>query len=197
MSRKFIVREAKRVVASRWPEVHPAKACFYLSMAVIEAAKRLDEVDLVLQAGTFHWTRVPLSMDDGVVNTHFGYVWEQPSTDAAWDYVMVNGWLPEVHVWAADPRKQHVVDLSTGLLPEACLATTGAPWLMPKPPEFVWEHVKELPKDGIWEPDQTATTFVREMAEAIWSGKSLVDPSGGAKISVVRLGYRVGSYVNR
>lgn len=196
MSKGSIVRAARKTVSEKWPHVNPASACFYLSMAIIEASKRLEGIDLQLQAGTFHWKRVPDHLDDGVVNTHFGYVWETESTDAAWDYVLANGFLPEVHVWTADIRRQQIVDLSTGALPEACGWTTEEPWLTPRPPDFVWDHVKELPKDGRWEPLQTASLFVRELADAVRSEKILLDATGAACLVGGRR-FAVGGYVHR
>jgi hypothetical protein len=99
---------------------------------------------------------MPPELDDGTSPTHFAYEWDPESPVARLARVGMSpvirrgdGWvaasLPEMHVWLGCPRSGEVIDFTVGLWPAACLATIGAQWLAPPPPEYLWTFGAKLP----------------------------------------------------
>lgn len=138
--------------------------CLYLASAVVYEASKVG-LRLVLQAGSAHWRRITSELDDGVVATHFGYTWD-PESDAS-KASMASGHLPEMHCWAADPRRMEIIDLTVGLLPQACEGLGNMPWLAAQPPAHLWRHVERLPGGWVYRVDPVATKFAVECLRRI------------------------------
>jgi hypothetical protein len=122
----------------------------------------------IIQAGSASWPRVPPELDDGVMNTHFSYVWDPDSYAARLALAGVfqaarlggrKGFsLPEMHVWLARPDTRDIIDFTTGLWPEACKLTIGEEWLAPPPPDYLWAD--ELPEGVHYAADRSAIDCV-------------------------------------
>lgn len=153
--KKLIVKEARKFVSKTFPETKGSVAvCLYLTAGVIAAAGRRGH-RLVPQAGTCYWPRVTKKTDNGVEPNVFGYEWS-PSEDAS-RVSMALGGLPEMHVWAGDPKTQEVVDLSTKFFPRQCMKLLEQDWKAPEPPDFFWGPFSELPELCVYQPDEEAT----------------------------------------
>lgn len=163
MDKNEIITEAKALFVKRWPDVNPAAACLYLTIATIAVAQQRG-IRLVLQAGSMHWKCVPDELDDGVSSNHFAYVWNAQSRIAAHQFTDHHGFLPEIHVWAADPLRQEIVDASTEMFPEACAQMHAAEWKAPRPPPFIWGSHEEIPEDASYTADMEATLFAADLA---------------------------------
>lgn len=133
-------------------------SCLYWTMAVIEAAAQRG-LRLIPQAGTAVFRRLPPHLDDGAETTltHFSYVWQPGSGGSLMVLPGGRAVLPEMHVWAADPARGEIVDLSTRHVAEMCRETTGMEWLEEPPPPFLW--ARELPAGWSYVPDREATAF--------------------------------------
>jgi hypothetical protein len=136
-------------------------SCLYWAATIIVVAAE-HGVRLAPQAGSASWRIVPDAEDDGVCATHFSYVWEGETGMRLHDDGTVT--LPEIHVWAGDPKRQEIVDLSTGFQPTQCLVTAGMEWRTPHPPAYVWCRPDRLPC-GIYEPNREATLFAASLME--------------------------------
>ena len=68
-----------------------------------------------------------------------------------------------MHSWVVIPETQEIIDMSTGSLPENCMAMTGMDWPGDKPPQYLWANTQELidNKQGpIYLPVLDATKFL-------------------------------------
>jgi len=155
--KKRIVRETQAAMRSRY--AGPAHAaCLYWAANVIQIASRYG-VRLIPQAGSASWARVPLAEDDGVIATHFSYEWQ--GIDAAPTRAAIDaGVLPELHVWAADPRAMEIVDLTTGYQALQCVERIGLEWRTPPLPAWLWAGRAGLPEGTVYRPAEDATRFV-------------------------------------
>lgn len=142
MDRDLIVAEARALFRKEFPEIKEQAGCLYLSMCVIRVAHKYG-IRLALQAGTCSWRRVPEELDDGVMGTHFSYVWEPDSM--ATRIAILENRLPELHVWAGDPATQELIDLTSGSFPAQCKELAGEEWLTPTPPDYIWMHSSKVP----------------------------------------------------
>tara|TARA_R100001594_G_scaffold36976_2_gene66861 strand:+ start:1490 stop:2017 length:528 start_codon:yes stop_codon:yes gene_type:complete len=115
----------------------------------------------IVQAGSAGWPRIDEADDDGEVNTHFSYVWEpdSPSSIAA-----VKAYrMPEMHVWAAMPDTQTIIDVTSGFQPGQCLTTLGMDWPGTKPPEYIWSTPEGMYGKCFYKADITAIGLAFEM----------------------------------
>lgn len=165
-------------------------ACLYWAASVIHVAARAPwHLNLVMQAGSAMFQRLPEHLDDGKPDTltHFSYVWTPPDKDPLRaphiNGVPVPPWfttrpdprndgkiracLPEIHVWAGDPATQTLVDLTTFKLAAQCVNIMGAPWFEAPPPDYLWHHVAELPNGWRYEPIAAATFYAMKMARLL------------------------------
>ncbi len=110
----------------------------------------------IIQAGTASWPRIRPEEDDGVMATHFSYVWTPGSRP---DHAA--GKLPEMHVWIALPDTLEVVDFTTSLWPDQCRKVTGMEWTAPDPPPWIW--TKRLPPGVVYTPDHDAIALARTL----------------------------------
>ena len=159
--KKQIVTEARELFRKTFPDVAERAGCMYLTFCVLIVAQR-HGIRLVLQAGTTSWERVTPEQDDGICNTYFSYVWETHSFGT--QVAMMQNRLPEMHVWAGDPKTQEVVDLTTGDIPVQCETLTGMDWPGTKPPDYIWHKGADTPR-CYYEVDPQATMLAVEMLE--------------------------------
>jgi hypothetical protein len=146
------------------PTGNAAGLCLHFARFGLEEITALPGAPRVcVQAGTAFWPRVPLELDDGVSSLNFGYQFEpdHPLTLLAQGGVLLasrhGAALPEMHVWLGLPDSQELIDFSTGLWPQQCLALLGQPWLAPPPPEYLWCKARELPPRVYYQPQREAT----------------------------------------
>jgi hypothetical protein len=170
--RDQIVRDARKVYAAVFDSlaggiiVVEHAGCLYHTAALIYAAHQ-HGVDLMLQAGTAAWPRMPIEDDDGEVHTHFAYEW-QGLTDPATQKTIAAGIMPEMHVWAAHIEEGALIDITTRYLPKQCRMQGGMEWLAEAPPDYLWAPGKEIPDAWLYTPHEDAVRFVMdEMKEAI------------------------------
>ena len=87
--------------------------CLHIAHAAVSVLHKFDQY-AVIQAGSLQWPRLRPEDDDGVVNTHFAYMWGGLTPESV--VSMAAGNLPEIHVWAGLPDEQIIVDFSTRYL---------------------------------------------------------------------------------
>lgn len=163
--RTEIASLARELAGAVWPEVRLRAGCAHLVAAFgVVLARR--GVRIVVQGGTASWRRLPEELDDGVVSTHFSYVFEPDSPTGLARFR--RGLLPEMHVWAVIPDRREAVDLTLGDLPEQCEIAGRLPWLTPRPPPFGWWLWEEEPP-GIYAPSEVACRV------AYWAVSRLLD----------------------
>lgn len=162
--RLCIVTEARRIAAELGAN-ETSGSCLYWALAAILAA-RLNGVSLIPQAGTCYWPRVTPETDDGIEPDRFGYEWRgDPKTaDRAADFDPgVTIVLPEMHIWAADPKTGEVVDLAARLFPAQCKRITGLDWKAPHPPEWFWGKGEDTPPLTRYLANRDATLLANEL----------------------------------
>lgn len=149
-------------------DAHVPGSCLHWTMAVIDAAAR-NGLRLIPQAGSASFQRLPRYLDDGAPTTltHFSYEWHGGDVTKLPDGRLI---LPEIHVWAADPARGEIVDLSTRHLAEMCETTAGLPWLDVAPPPYLWS--RELPAGWLYQPNREATELAVRYALALISERA-------------------------
>ena len=115
--------------------------------------------ETLLQGGTMMWPRVDPHQDDGVMHTHFSYVFEKHAAKAAIDA----GHLPEMHVWAVVRDGLHIVDYTARFLPRQCEELGFMKWLGKRPPAALFG---ERPKRVTYRADPIACLIARDGAMA-------------------------------
>ena len=108
--------------------------CLHIAHAAVSVLHKFDQY-AVIQAGSLQWPRLRPEDDDGVVDTHFAYMWGGLTPESV--VSMAAGNLPEIHVWAGLPDEQIIVDFSTRYLTIAA-ASLGMAWTAPQPPKHLW-----------------------------------------------------------
>ena len=161
--RDQLVKEARELVISRGCFIESG-GCVFQAAAIIEVAAR-SGIKLVLQAGTAMWPFCDPETAPEPEPTHFSYVWEglnHPAVRAR----IAQGLLPEIHVWAADPATQAIVDTTIREWPTQAKLRAGFAWKLPPPPDFLWGRP---PADVVYKPDRDATIFAhRRLIEIGW-----------------------------
>lgn len=144
-----IVALARQKLAEFTTEEEQIGNCLFQTVAVIIAARE-HGLDLVLYAGSAHW---PVD-----ATGTFGFEWdpEHPVSQLR----LIQGALPEMHVWAGDPRAQEIVDISTAhwraYFDRTCAQVEGWVWTAPDPPAFLWCRPEALPPRVDYRPDRLA-----------------------------------------
>lgn len=164
----------KRVAAFAPPDAAPTALCFYYSAFGIEALREAG-LRAVLQAGTASWPRIRPDQDDGVVMTHFSYLWSPNEIQSR--LAVAQGAMPEMHVWIALPDTGELVDFTTAFWPTQAKLLTGMDWPGDQPPTYFWG--KELPKGVQYKPVRDAVTFALWAAAKTFGmdrAKKLVSP---------------------
>ncbi len=127
---------------------------------------------VVIQAGSASWPRIPMEHDDGKIMTHLSYQFEFDSASTTQFLGKLLGVsenseedtpysLPEIHIWLALPESKELVDFTIGTWPLACEGILGEPWLAPPPPEYFWGSV--LPPFVRYVPNWRATVLMFEL----------------------------------
>jgi hypothetical protein len=111
---------------------------------------------VVIQAGSLQWPRVARAEDDGVIDTHFSYMWTPHAPESALSVAL--GQLPEMHVWVGILDRQELVDFSTRHLTAAALER-GLAWSAAAPPSYLWCPANETPDWVVYSPNQDATIY--------------------------------------
>ena len=130
--------------------MQPQAACLVWAAASVAVLRSMG-IKCLIQAGTASWPRIRPEQDDGVINTHFSYVWE-PDSKTTLEKV-VSGEMPEMHVWAGLPDHSEILDMTTKYLPEQAWQLCGMDWPGTIPPRYVWANVKRLPDGVMYQPD--------------------------------------------
>jgi hypothetical protein len=156
-----IIAEARDLFRKNFSEIDEHAGCLFLTVCIIKVAAR-HGLKLGMQAGSCSWPRIKPEEDDGVVATHFSYVWE---LNAKTIYELRNGLLPEIHVWAGDPETQEIIDCTTASWPRQCKKLTGAEWTAVTPPDFIWMPAKDVfdTHGAYYEPDLQATHIAAQI----------------------------------
>ena len=160
-NRNTIVEDIRQTMARQFRGRDISAACLYWTKA---ACLRLGEAGqrAILQAGSASWVRVPPELDDGVVATHYSYMWEPQSPANVMQ--LMKGEMPEMHVWAALPERNQIVDLTTGFQPERCEEMLGMDWPAAKPPDWLWMEASEVPATGaFYEPCPVACSLAMQL----------------------------------
>lgn len=155
-----LVRDALRIVDQAWPDAGPA-SCAYAALVLQDLAQRRHGLRLVFQAGDALWRRLSEAKDDGVSPTHFGYQWDPTSPLS--QQALLEGRMPELHVWLGDPERQEVIDPTSGFFPEQSKRLIGLGWQNKRPPRYLWVHVSEIPDDAFYKPNAQATILAAEV----------------------------------
>jgi hypothetical protein len=163
-----LITRVHALVRRRWPEAanEPYGNCLYTAGAFIHLAAKdphFKDRRFVLQAGSGYWPRLTPEQDDGdpSTHTHFGYEWEGRTPS---NMMRVQaGLLPEMHVWVGDPKRQELIDLTTGRWVEHCQVIQGLAWPGVQPPEFFWGGPDDLPDSVVYKPDGEATFLALDL----------------------------------
>lgn len=135
--------------------------CIYLSAATIFYMARVyGNRSIYLQAGSASFPRIRPEQDDGVMPTHFSYVFDLKYEKTI--QMLLAGNLPEMHAWCYDARSKCFIDLSVGFQQEACKRMTGMDWPGDPLPDFVWHKVEEMPKGIYYRPDVSAVLIAEK-----------------------------------
>lgn len=120
----------------------PRRYCAILAAATVMELELLGLQGLY-QAGSASWRMVPRRLDDGRRPTHYSYVYD---FGRAAKYTLA-GTFPEMHCWALvcyeHEGSSELIDFTTAILPDS-VKLAGFRWLMPDPPQYVWERVDVL-----------------------------------------------------
>lgn len=142
---------ARRVAGVRMPETRLHAMCLYWGVFTVACLREQGE-PAILQAGSCTWPRIRPQDDDGVVSTHFGYVWENPTPKEIRKKIEA-GTLPEMHVWAGimakEPEDQQIVDLTAGFFPKQAKEIGGFDWRAAPPPKYLWSTLAEMRKTWV------------------------------------------------
>lgn len=159
------VIEWKRACA---PELNLEQACFYWS--VVGATHLCHKgIKANVMAGSMSWPRIKLpEEDDGIINTHFSYIWEpnSPATIKA----ILEGRMPEMHVWIYLLDTDEIIDLTTRYLVSQCTKLTGMRWSAPPPPDYLWCNRNDLPPDVVYQEHDSANKFAITLLIKIFNG---------------------------
>lgn len=110
----------------------------------------------VIQAGSLQWPRVRRDEDDGVMNTHFAYMWTPHTPESALSVALGN--LPEMHVWVGLVDRQEIVDFTTRYL-KAAAAAHGMAWSAADPPAHLWCPADQTPDWVVYRPNRDASIY--------------------------------------
>jgi hypothetical protein len=179
MAQNFCYNEVmnkKKIVANirqnfeKWrkinmPNANPARMCMYQAVFTHSYLKSMGSLGRVLiSAGSHAFPRIDLKDDDGVVHTHFSYIFDPNKVSEA----IKTNTLPEVHVWVQLPDRGEIVDITTRYLKEQCETLSGLKWLAPDPPDFLWLSPNDLPEGVAYEPDMNACMLIEHFCKLTW-----------------------------
>lgn len=159
-----LVKKIRNHFAENYLGDLPEAACLHWTKSTVEVLSAELDDRVILQAGTAMFRRIPPHLDDGVVSTHFSYVWSADSLLSK-SMIMMNA-MPEMHVWAAMPDKEIVIDMTCGLQKEQA-ALRSMEWLDDTTPDVIWGNPKEVFKDHgiVYEPSLDASVLAQIMLQ--------------------------------
>ncbi len=165
--RDGIVAEIRDLMAENYRGPQSQGACLYWAKATCEVLGQFG-VRCIPQAGTGGWLRIDDADDDGKCDNAFCYEFNSDNPENV-KRLAARG-MPEMHVWAAIPEDNEIIDLTTGFQVQQCRETAGMDWPGAHPPEYIWtkaDHVKR----AIYVPDLTACAMVfRMLDDSPWGG---------------------------
>lgn len=129
--------------------------CLYYAKEVMAVLNR-NGFRAVIQAGSLQWPCLQPEDDDGVIATHFAYMWSP--TDPASAFSVMLGNLPEMHCWVGLINEQEIVDFSIRHLKSAA-ATHNVKWTAKNPPHHLWCPANEIPDDIRYIPNRDASIY--------------------------------------
>lgn len=158
-----LVHDARALVGKLWPEMQNISAgrCVHTSLCLMVLAIKAYGYQLLPQGGSMFWRFVPQAMDDGKIDTYFGYEWQGFTTEAI--RYFASGNLPEMHVWLCDPQTKEVIDPTTFDLPKQAKESKGFDWHTDLPPDYLWTEFRSLPKDALYRPSPGACYAALEL----------------------------------
>ena len=157
INKEACYQEVKRLVEEHAdPEAAPSALCFYYSFFGSEVLARYG-VRALVQAGDCQWPMIRPEDDDGSSPTHFGYVWSPHELQSL--ISMMNGDLPEVHIWLGLEATQEIIDFTAGCFPDQAASLQSYKWNAAHPPTYVWTS-NALPTGVLYRPNRQATLFV-------------------------------------
>ena len=175
MKKDAIVAEIRRQFDEwrlKWmPDLRVHTSCFYHA---VFAASYLKENHpgwigrVLISGGSASFQRVRPEMDDGVIGTHFSYVFEPRSADTL--LRLCRDSMPEMHVWVQLPDRREILDLTTCYLKKQCIETAGLPWLNDDPPDYFWGTPEELPFGWRYTAQPEASVVVAHFYKKTWGG---------------------------
>lgn len=140
------------------------EACCLLDADALRFALCHSGIPALLQAGSMSWPRIRPEEDDGVINTHFSYVFEaiSPATVLA----IMNNRMPEMHAWVAVPPCT-IIDTTTRFLKQQCEKLTDMKWTADEPPDYLWCDTDdpEFPSGVMYRPDVVAIELANVMLD--------------------------------
>jgi hypothetical protein len=155
-----MVREIRLVAEASIQKKNLASACLYWADETVKYLTR-QGIRAIIQAGTASWPMIDPEQDDGVSPTNFSYIFEGVSAQEAEG--LLRGRLPEMHVWAAIPDRNEIIDLTTRYWPEQALVNGGYEWAGQQPPDYLWEGADRLPDRVIYHPHPQATKLALDL----------------------------------
>jgi hypothetical protein len=144
--------EAQNWVNAIWTERSGFGGCIIWAFATMTVLRQAG-YNPIIQAGDLQWPIVDPKDDDGIMNTHFGYMWtpHEPASQRA----LAAGLLPEIHAWIGLLDTQECVDFSTHDLKNQA-QKMGFTWRTPEPPKYLWG---KPPAGVLYRPHRDATFF--------------------------------------
>lgn len=158
---------AKRVWSS-FPKVDVGR-CLYNSITGF-LLLQAEGLNVQIHAGSMSWPIIDLDKDDGVSPTHFSFMWSPD--DAASVIAMIEGRMPEMHVWLWLPDTKEIVDFTTHEIVERAKTTANLEWTVTLPPPFVWLKFNELPKGVAYSPNVDAVHLTNHFIREVLNDKS-------------------------
>jgi hypothetical protein len=146
------------------PDLKFERSCFYQAVFTSQHLKTLNLGRVLIAAGSMSYPRIDMSKDDGIMATHYSYVFEPYSLDTIAS--IENNMMPEMHVWVTLPDQGEIVDITTCYLKELCENHAGIKWLAPDPPDFIWSRT--LPEHVYYTPDPKAVLLIPYFFKLTW-----------------------------
>ncbi|MFA5767096.1 MAG: hypothetical protein WC919_04185 [Candidatus Paceibacterota bacterium] len=137
--------------------------CIYYAKETIAVLAR-HGYKAVIQAGSLQWPCLRPEDDDGVVSTHFAYMWSPGDITSAFSVALGN--LPEMPCWVGLLQGQGIVDFSTRHLKSAA-TTLSVSWTAADPPPYLWCSTNDIPDDVRYIPNREASIYASILLEQI------------------------------
>jgi len=137
--------------------------CLYYAKETIAVLAR-HGYKAIIQAGSLQWPCLRLEDDDGIISTHFAYMWTPGDAASALSVALGN--LPEIHCWVGLLEEQEIVDFSVRYLKKAA-DMHGVKWTAADPPPYLWCPVNKIPDDVRYTPNREASIYASILLERL------------------------------